>query len=93
MRKIRKGSIVWDTMLKHRTKVLTSPSKGELNDKLMLLSGHRYHKDKRQDFAFCKVMEEDSIYPHANTVNNVPAYLVMISRLMPYDEYLKSIKT
>jgi hypothetical protein len=87
MYKIRKGSIVWDNVLKEKTKVLSRPGTGELPDALMQITG--YHR--MPHFVNHVLVEErnPNFIGKGMTCNNKPCYIRSIGQCIPYKQYLK----
>jgi len=73
MNKIRKGSIVIDTITGEITKVLSKPLSGELPDGLMKITG--YHKMPHfKDFVLLKRIDR-TVGKNQMTYNNIPCYI------------------
>jgi hypothetical protein len=88
MSKIRKGSIVWDNKTKEYTKVLTSPSKGDLPDGLSLMTGRL--RDKKIFSNHVLVANNSNIFMvRPMTYNNKPCRIRRIEELIPRKEYLE----
>jgi len=85
MSKIRKGSIVWDTIGKEKVKVLNNPHKGELPDGLFLNIGKKYHRK----FVGTAVISQEIRNPYGPRFNNRPCIYRSIDFLIPYKEYLE----
>ena len=84
MKKIRKGSIVWDNVNNCFTKVLTSPEKNEIPDFLMKSTGNA------TSFAFNDiVLVEDTTGESKFTCRNKPCYIRKLDQLIPKAEYLE----
>lgn len=86
MSKIRKGSIVWDTFTKKKTKVLTTPGKGELPDRIFSLTGNKYAEEFKEVILLAFLDDE----PYSLLAcNNKPCYMGRVHNLIPYSEYLE----
>ena len=89
MSKIRKGSIVWDKLSKEKTKVLTSPTKGELPDNVFEKTGLKYHFSMR---GYVLVRKNDPENSYSIRYNNAPCRTRSVTlHLILYSEYLKSL--
>lgn len=84
MQKIRKGSIVWDTLNKRKGKVLTSLGKGEVPDNVCEKTGESKHKL----FKFVVLIADKEGF---HRFNNKPCYIIRPENLIPYSKYLKSL--
>jgi hypothetical protein len=89
MKKIRKGSIVWDLQHHDKLKVLTTPGSGELPDALCFNTGRKYDPKIFGNFVLVKTEENLGIGP---TCNNVRCRIRRIKNLIPYDEHLKHLE-
>lgn len=83
MNEIRKGSIVWDYSNKKKTKVLTTPGKGEVPDKIVLVYGRKY-SDKFKNYVLLEYRDGGFM-----THNNIPCYMTQIENIIPFKEYLE----
>ena len=90
MNKFRKGSIVWDTIMKEFTKVLTSPGKGELPDGLTIASGKVKDNVLFGDYVLVHNNHHDLMI-HKMTYCNRPCKVRHINQLIPRKEYLESL--
>ena len=84
MQKIRKGSIVWDTLNKRKGKVLTSLNKGEVPDNVCELIGESKH-------TLFKSIVLVASKEGSHKFTGKSCYMVEPENLIPYSEYLKSL--